>query len=151
MGPTAQTSDRPARKLRPRHQFKGAHRDGPFRRRSPDRVRSKFAGQRHKHFNQLESMNTSYPFDLSPATATAPCNLDPIIEREHRAPPLGDSDFRWYRGADSQGVIHVFRFQRGGSVENWQHGLRSQQLVDVSGPFRAKSQALIATPAAACA
>ena len=93
-------------------------------------------------------MNTSNPFDLSFGPAEVPSNLDMVIEREQQAEPRGDTRFRWYRGADARGVIHVFRFQRGGSVAHWQQGLRSQQLVAVSGPFRARSQALNAAVAA---
>jgi len=94
-------------------------------------------------------MNTSYPFDAPFAPADAPSNLDPVIEREHQVQQPDDVGFRWYRGADARGVTHVFRFQRGGSVEHWQQSLRSQQFVAVSGPFRARSQTLNAVAEAA--
>lgn len=93
-------------------------------------------------------MNMSSVFDVVTECATAPpSNLDTHIESEHRTLEPGHMGFRWYRGADARGVTLVFRFPRGGSVEQWQTGLRTQRLVAVTGPFRAQNQALNAAAA----
>ena len=95
-------------------------------------------------------MNNSTFFDVElERAAEPPSNLDTHIKSEHQALEAGPVGFRWYRGADAQGVTRVFRFQRGGSIEQWRQGLRSQRLIAVSGPFRAQNQALNATAIAA--
>lgn len=75
-----------------------------------------------------------------PDAPELPRNLDDSISAD-----AGSSwDFvshRWYRGLDSQGVVRIFRFQRGNSLAQWHELLRSQQLQSVDGPFRTQVQA----------
>ena len=49
--------------------------------------------------------------------------------------------YRWYNGVDTRGVLHIFRFQRGNSLEKWHALLHSQKLQTVGGPFRTQSHA----------
>lgn len=75
-----------------------------------------------------------------------PHTLDAVIESD-----LGfTSDvplYRWYKGQDAKGVIHVVRFQRGLSLEQWHESLARQKLVSVQGPYRSATQAQTAPKA----
>lgn len=81
-----------------------------------------------------------------PAAVEIPHTLDAVIESD-----LGfTSDvplYRWYKGQDTKGVIHVMRFQRGQSLEQWHENLARQKLVSVQGPYRSAAQAQTAPKA----
>lgn len=86
--------------------------------------------------------------DTQPAWVEMPCevprNLDSFIRADQQA--VGSSTDawageRWYRGVDGAGVVHIFRFQRGGPIELWHRSLSLQGLRSVCGPFRSQRQA----------
>lgn len=89
-------------------------------------------------------------FETRPAFVAAPeqsfdtpTNLDEVIAAD-AALTWGFDSYRWYRGRDTRGVLHVFRFQRGKPVTDWQSQLRAQRLLSVEGPFRTSQQATAA-------
>ena len=89
-------------------------------------------------------MTLAFAFPSSVSTPRViPHNLDEHINERHLSGQDGEQRYRWYLGADAQGVAHVFRFPLGGELEQWQQSLRSKGLVRVDGPFRAKHQALL--------
>lgn len=86
--------------------------------------------------------------DTQPTWAQVPCDapthLDSFICADQEAiGSLADAraGVRWYRGIDGAGVVHIFQFQRGGSIELWHRSLTLQGLHSVDGPFRSQRQA----------
>jgi hypothetical protein len=76
-----------------------------------------------------------------------PTNLDLRIlaDAETRADSMA---VRWYSGVDAAGVVRIFRFQRGRSIEAWRQLLKAQSLQSVAGPLRTRLDAQVALPAA---
>lgn len=90
----------------------------------------------------FESSGAPLPFDaaLAQELPQSPTTLDDQIGAEAAAADRC-AGFRWYRGIDAVGIVRIFRFERGGSVEQWHGLLRSQTLQSVAGPFRSPIQA----------
>lgn len=84
---------------------------------------------------------------LGPHVSGPPTDLDPLIlaDAETRADSVS---VRWYRGLDAAGVVRIFRFQRGRSLQAWQRLLQSQSMQSVAGPFRTRLHAHAAGQAA---
>lgn len=86
--------------------------------------------------------------DTESAWAQLPCevpaHLDSFIRADREAfSALADAraGWRWYRGVDGAGVVHIFQFQRGGPIELWHRSLTLRGLRSVSGPFRSQHHA----------
>lgn len=77
---------------------------------------------------------------LEPDAPELPRNLDDSITAD-AATAWDFVTHRWYRGVDTQGVVRIFRFQRGLSLAQWHEALQSQRLQSVDGPFRTQVQA----------
>jgi len=71
---------------------------------------------------------------------TLPSNLDEAILADE-GQVVGVALYRWFKGVDSKGVVHYFKFQRGLALVAWHELLRRQQLSQVAGPFRTLERA----------
>jgi hypothetical protein len=76
----------------------------------------------------------------SPAPPDIPHNLDACIQADAALVWEGVS-YRWFAGRDASNVLHIFRCQRGLTLEAWHATLRKQLLTAVQGPYRSQVQA----------
>lgn len=76
----------------------------------------------------------------APPAPDLPQNLDPVIEADVQLAWEGET-YRWFAGRGAAGVLRIFRFQRGLTLEAWHETLRKQMLESVAGPYRSQVHA----------